>query len=484
MNNITINIGKDSKGNSIERELESILVCGCTHSGKSVFLNNVINTILKKKSPQDVKLILVDTKRAEFDIYKDIPHLMCPVINDSKKAITKFRELVNKELMKRHRMLRDDDGWNTLDEYNSKYGKSVPRIIIIIDEFSDITYEYFGQKSLEHLISLGESVGVNVLLSTSICSKKIITKDIKNFVNIKMVGFLLEKDSQYILGNKDAKELKGNGDMIYKDSKRDEIVRVQTSFISTKEIEKSVKSVIRKYPKEEEELILEDSYFEWLTYGQLQRFFPSATIIKFKGIELYPVFIYPIDNKVSLFSSLILGIFESYDTPSYEIDRLEYEYGVNIKGQERYYKKFLLKQFNIKEEFLLEDNICSTLLNLRDCSDIEFSIPFYRNSVKFLPCSVIIGGYIITEIDYLFEYPDSRNEDIYRRLRELFKMVKREEVAYWVWEHLVIIDYCLADLLGEDNSKNEYVKDIKNEEVVKRLKERTAYDILFGEEYI
>ncbi|HNW23754.1 MAG TPA: FtsK/SpoIIIE domain-containing protein [Candidatus Dojkabacteria bacterium] len=62
MNNITINIGKDSKGNSIERELESILVCGCTHSGKSVFLNNVINTILKKKSPQDVKLILVDTK--------------------------------------------------------------------------------------------------------------------------------------------------------------------------------------------------------------------------------------------------------------------------------------------------------------------------------------------------------------------------------------------------------------------------------------
>lgn len=484
MNNIQITIGEDIKGKKIERELENTLVVGSTASGKSVFLHNLINTILKTKSPQEVKLILVDTKRAEFDIYKDIPYLKYPVINDSKEAVTTFLELVNKELMKRHRMLRDDDGWNTLEEYNSKYEKSVPQIIVIVDEFSDIINEYNGKKALEYLISIGEGVGVKVLLSTSICSERIITKNIKNLIQIKMVGFLPEEESQYVLGNKKAKELNGNGEMIYKDSIKDETIRVQTPYVTSKEIEKRVRSVIKKYPKEEEEEILESSYFEWLTYDQLQKFFPEATIIQMDGIELYPVFFYPIDTKVSLCSSLILGILESYDTSTYEINRLENEYGINVKDQERYYKRFLHKQLGFKEEFLLEDDVSHTLSNLKDCSDLEFAISFFRNSIKLFSSSVMIGRYIQEEIEYLYEYPESRNEDIYKRLRELFKKVKKDEVTENIWESLVLTDYCLAGILGEDNSKNEYVKDIKNEDLLKALKEKNCFDILFGEEYI
>ena len=183
MGNIQIKIGKDEKGNTIVKDLENILVCGSTRSGKSVFLHSVIDTILKDKSPEEVKLVLIDTKKSEFDIYKDIPHLIYPVINDSKEAVTKLFEFTTKTVMKRHRMFRDDDGWNSLEEYNKKYEKEIPYIIVVIDEFSDIINEYHGQKSLEHLISLAKNVGVEVLLSTSICSENIITEYIKNYIH-------------------------------------------------------------------------------------------------------------------------------------------------------------------------------------------------------------------------------------------------------------------------------------------------------------
>ncbi|MDY0097467.1 MAG: hypothetical protein RBS01_03910, partial [Candidatus Dojkabacteria bacterium] len=398
------------------------------------------------------------------------------------KAVSTFKDLLKETILRRHRILRHDTGMDTIEEYNSVNERKLPRILIVVDEFSDIMHEDSGEESLTSVISIGEGVGVNVLLSTSMCSDKVITEDLKQMINTKLVGFYPKEESKYILDNTEASKLGGNGDMIYKS--KDEILRVQTPFISTAQTKRNVKEAIKKYPDVEEEYFLKESYFKWLTYEELKKFFSEVDIVKIEGMKLYPLFFYEIDSKVRLSSSLILGILMSYESSSYEIDELEEEYGINVKNQEKYYFKFLKKQFHIKEEFILEDYIRSDIQALRDETDIDFVISFYRNSVKFLPCSVIIQDYILAEIDYLYEYPNERSKDVYMKLQELFKKIKKEEVADFRWEQLVFINYCLTDLLGEDKTKAPYLEDIKKESVLRSMKEKSSLDILFGEEYI
>ena len=469
---LPIILGKDSN-NDIHikdlKELKNILIGGMTRSGKSVFLNSVINTILLTKTPQEVKLILIDTKLGEFDIYKDIPHLMFPVINDSRKAVSTLKDLIDNTIFKRRRILRHDTGMDSIEEYNSVNERQLPRIVIVIDEFSDIMHEYSGKDTLTSVLSYCEYIGINLLLSTSICSERVITEDLMQKIDTKLIGFYPKKESKYVLGSTQASTLKGNGEMIYKNG--DEIHRVQTPYISTNEIKRNVKEAIKKYPDVEEEYILKESYFKWLTYEQLCDFFPSADIVKVEGIEVYPLFFYEKDSVVHLFPSLVLGIIMSYDYLIYEIDELEEKYGVNVKDQEKYYFKFLKKQFKIKENSLLEEYI-------------DFVISLYRNSVKFLSRSVIIQDYIFAEIEYLYEYPQERSKEIYIKLQELFKKIKKEEVADFRWGQLVFTNYCLTDLLGEDKTKAPYLEDIIDESELKAMKERTGFEVLFGEEYI
>jgi len=270
--------------------------------------------------------------------------------------------------------------------------------------------------------------------------------------------------------------------MIYKNE--DEMIRVQTPFISTEEIKRNVKVAIKKYPDVEDEIILKASYFKWLTNEQLSKFFPRGNIVKLDGLELYPLFFYELDSKVRLSTSLILGILMSYDSSSHEIDELEEEYAINVKDQEKHYIKFLKKQFHIKEEYILEDCIRSDIQALRDDTDIDFVISFYRNAVKLLPSSTIIQSYILAEVNYLLEFPNERSKDIYIKLQELFKKIKKDEVTEFRWNQLVLVNYCLTDLLGGDKYKAPYLKDIKNENYLKAMKEKTCFDILFGEEYI
>ena len=482
---LPIILGKDSN-NDIHikdlKDLKNILICGSTRSGKSVFLNSVINTILLTKTPQEVKLILIDTKLGEFDIYKDIPHLMFPVINDSRKAVSTLKDLIDNTIFKRRRILRHDTGMDSIEEYNSVNERQLPRIVIVIDEFSDIMHEYSGKDTLTSVLSYCEYIGINLLLSTSICSERVITEDLMQKIDTKLIGVYSKKESKYVLGSTQASTLKGNGEMIYKNG--DEIHRVQTPYISTNEIKRNVKEAIKKYPDVEEEYILKESYFKWLTYEQLCDFFPSADIVKVEGIEVYPLFFYEKNSGVHLFASLVLGIIMSYDSPIYEIDELEGKYGINVKDQEKYYFKFLKKQFKIKENSLLEEYIRAELQALRDDTEIDFVISLYRNSVKFLSRSVIIQDYIFAEIEYLYEYPQERSKEIYIKLQELFKKIKKEEVADFRWGQLVFTNYCLTDLLGEDKTKAPYLEDIIDESELKAMKERTGFEVLFGEEYI
>lgn len=487
MSNIKINIGKDRKGNIVERELDNMLIVGSKNSGKSVFLNSVINTILKNTSPQEVKLILVNTKTAGFNTYKDVPHLLSPIIKDSKKAITQFRALTDKTIMKRHRLFRTNQGVDSLEEYNTKRKKKFPRIVIIIDEFSDIMNQNGGEESITNMRAVGRSVGVNVLLSSSKCGKEIITEDIKDQSDTIIVGTVTADESTYLLGKKGGEKLHGEGDMIYKNDKRDEKIRIKTPWISTEEQKGIAENVIERFPVVEEEDIHTGGEMFWLTKEQLEQMpkkTGSAKIYTIKEIKLYPLYFLHSESKFIFFRSLTAGILKSYDLNQMDIKEIEKDCGVNVKENEQYYKKFLFRQLGKRKEFFIEEGIIYSLSSLKDESSINSVIPLYRNSIKLLPSSSIITKYIEAEIEYLFENPEERNERIYNRLRKLFKQIKKEEIADSLWEGMVVINYCLTDLTGGDKSKAPYLDDIKKENLLRAMKERTCFDILFGEEYI
>jgi hypothetical protein len=136
-----------------------------------------------------------------------------------------------------------------------------------------------------------------------------------------------------------------------------------------------------------------------------------------------------------------------------------------------------------KEEFV-ENLILNLLFNLREQYDNEYVLPLWKNAILLFPTSKICCDYTTTMIDYLYEHSEERNEKIYKELQEIFKKIKKEEVDQRIWESMVLINYCLIDLLGNDKSKAPYLTDIKQGNILKAMEERTCFDILFGEEYI
>ncbi len=482
-------LGKDGKNNTLIKELDDTLLVGKASSGKTTFLHPIINTILLTKTPEEVKLILIETKTNSFDIYKDIPHLFAPVVKDRKKAIGALKEY-QPDILKRLRLLRGHTQSRSLEEYNKKYKEKFPYIVIIINEYSDLLNEFEGEENINRILGAGKFAGIYMILSTSEYSDDVVSKTIKNRCNSKMIGVLPVKKSRSLLGKKNVENLQGMGDMIYKNTQNEEKIRVQTPWISSEQREDIVKEIIQKFPKEglKEDLIASSLF--WHTQEELEDRLGKGRAKTIEQIELYPIFIFTDDKDNYFIDSLIYGVLKTYDFTNEDIEQIARKYNINISQQKKYYKKLLLKQVeehfqsDIPNEFFLEEALMSSLISLRDRTSIDFAIPFFRNSVKLLPSSSIISDYIHAEIDYLFENPSKRNKDIYKKLKELFKKIKKEELLDYIWDNLVLINYCLTDLLEEDHSKDEYIKEIKDERIISAIKERSCSEILFGEDYI
>ena len=258
---LSIAIGKDLSGEIIVadiRKMPHMLVAGATGSGKSVFINTLIMSIIYKSSPDDVKLIMVDPKRVELQGYEKIPHLLIPVVTNPKKANSALNWAVG-EMERRYNMLvnenvRDIESYNDLVlSRDDGETEKMPYIVIIIDEFADLmmTSSKDVENSIMRIAQLARACGIYLVIATQRPSVKVISGSIKANIPSR-ISFAVSSyvDSMTILDRRGAENLLGNGDMLYMPQGQNDPKRVQGCYVSSAEIDKAV-SFISQYSEHE-----------------------------------------------------------------------------------------------------------------------------------------------------------------------------------------------------------------------------------------
>ncbi len=251
--NIAIAVGKDIGGKTILADIAKmphLLIAGATGSGKSVFINTLIMSILYKAHPDDVKLIMVDPKVVELSVYNGIPHLLIPVVTDPKKAsgalnwavtemtdrYNKFAELGVRDLKTYNQKVSVVQQENLED--NPKYRK-MPQIVIIVDELADLMMVAAGEveDAICRLAQLARAAGIHLVIATQRPSVNVITGVIKANIPSR-VAFAVSSavDSRTILDGAGAEKLLGNGDMLFFPSGFPKPIRVQGSYVSDDEV--------------------------------------------------------------------------------------------------------------------------------------------------------------------------------------------------------------------------------------------------------
>ena len=238
---LPIALGKNISGIPIVGDLASmphLLIAGTTGSGKSVCINTIILSLLYRHPPHKCKFILIDPKMLELSTYEGIPHLLCPVITEAKKAASVLGWVV-KEMENRYRLMTKE-GVRNIDGYNTKHVLPMPYIVVIVDEMSDLML--VAGKEIENYIQklsqMARAAGIHIIMATQRPSVDVITGTIKaNFPTRISFQVTSKIDSRTILGEQGAEQLLGKGDMLYMSS-ANRIVRIHAPFVADNEIEK------------------------------------------------------------------------------------------------------------------------------------------------------------------------------------------------------------------------------------------------------
>ena len=238
---LPIALGKNISGKPIVGDLSSmphLLIAGTTGSGKSVCINTIILSLLYRHTPERCKFILIDPKMLELSTYEGIPHLLCPVITEAKKAASVLGWVV-KEMESRYRLMTKE-GVRNIDGYNAKHKLPMPYIVVVVDEMSDLML--VAGKEIENYIQklsqMARAAGIHIIMATQRPSVDVITGTIKaNFPTRISFQVTSKIDSRTILGEQGAEQLLGKGDMLYMSS-ANRIVRIHAPFVSDNEIEK------------------------------------------------------------------------------------------------------------------------------------------------------------------------------------------------------------------------------------------------------
>ena len=238
---LPIALGKNISGKPIIGDLASmphLLIAGTTGSGKSVCINTIILSLLYRHTPDKCKFILIDPKMLELSTYEGIPHLLCPVITEAKKAASVLGWVV-KEMESRYRLMTKE-GVRNIDGYNSKHKLPMPYIVVVVDEMSDLML--VAGKEIENYIQklsqMARAAGIHIIMATQRPSVDVITGTIKaNFPTRISFQVTSKIDSRTILGEQGAEQLLGKGDMLFMSS-ANRIVRIHAPFVSDNEIEK------------------------------------------------------------------------------------------------------------------------------------------------------------------------------------------------------------------------------------------------------
>ncbi|MFC1666711.1 DNA translocase FtsK [Candidatus Omnitrophota bacterium] len=254
---LTIALGKNISGKSVVADLGDmphLLIAGTTGSGKTVCVNSLIMSMIYNATPDELKFLMVDPKMVELAIYNDLPHLLCPVITDVKKASGMLDWAVN-EMEERYKMLAKLTARN-IDAFNKKSDKKLPYIVIIIDELADLMMvaQQDAENAITRLSQLSRAVGIHIILATQRPSVDVVTGVIKaNFparISFKVAS---KVDSRTVLDMNGADKLLGKGDMLFLQPGSAKPIRAQGTLLTDCEIEKVTKVV-----KEQREAIYDD----------------------------------------------------------------------------------------------------------------------------------------------------------------------------------------------------------------------------------
>ena len=258
---LTFAVGKDIEGNIIIGDIAKMphmLVAGTTGSGKSVFTNSIILSILYHASPDEVKLILIDPKKVEFPIYNKIPHLLIPVVTEPLKAAGALGWAVN-EMNKRYLMFEANNVKNlqefndmVLEERNKPAEEQdevrakidlLPQIVIVVDEFADLMMAARSEveDSVLRLAQLARAAGIHMIIATQSPRADVLTGPIKSNIPSRVsLSVSSNVDSRVILDESGAEKLLGNGDLLYKPVGVKKPIRMQSGYAATSEIREVV----------------------------------------------------------------------------------------------------------------------------------------------------------------------------------------------------------------------------------------------------
>lgn len=241
--NISINFGIDSDGQKMKVNIEKLphlLVSGTTGSGKSVFLNCLILSLIYNYDVTDLRLCLIDPKKTEFELFQGLPHLLYNIINDFDDVLLLLDEIID-EMYCRYNILKKYNCKN-IKEYNEQFkNNKIFKIVVIIDEVADLMAQ--DKKTIEkkicQLAQLSRACGIHLIIATQRPSTDVITGLIKaNFPSRLCFKVASVYDSKTILDKKGAEQLQGNGDALFESVEMLEPVRIQTPFIKTQTIER------------------------------------------------------------------------------------------------------------------------------------------------------------------------------------------------------------------------------------------------------
>lgn len=253
---LTVALGKDTVGRPMVANLASmphLLIAGATGSGKSVCLNAIITSILFRATPEDVKFLMVDPKRLELSVYRDIPHLLHPVVVEPKKAAVALGWAV-REMERRYKWM-ERVGVRNIDRYNAKMAKAVqdtgedplpqrlPYIVVVIDELSDlmVVASREVEEAVLRLAQMARAAGIHLVVATQRPSVDVLTGTIKINLPVRIAFQVTSKfDSRTILDTQGAEHLLGSGDMLFLPPGTAGLQRIHGAYVSEGEVRRVV----------------------------------------------------------------------------------------------------------------------------------------------------------------------------------------------------------------------------------------------------
>jgi len=257
--NLNIKLGKDGEGNYFSYDIQRmghLLIGGAFGTGKSGFLHNTIKQLTQNNTPEEIKFIFSDCHKLDLINYSNTPYMYAPVITEPQGVVGMFRWLDAEQERRMGLLLKEK--LRTTDDYNEKYQSNVlPRILIVINELADIFHEYSKvEKIIVKILQYSKYSGIHLILATQVSGREVLTATIKANTYSRIAFKTEDSISSFqLLDQKGAEELKGRGEFLFISPESTRPIKLQSDYISDKDLIEFIKTLSFDAPKYNEELV-------------------------------------------------------------------------------------------------------------------------------------------------------------------------------------------------------------------------------------